>query len=133
MSTILVLDDDRIFLRLVVEALEKHGHRVLSASRAAEADRLLQAEDPDLLLVDGLLPDITGVQWVEKIRAAGRQTQVLLITSFWKSMRAFAVAAAELGPIRLLHKPLEPEEVAERVDAALADAARTPPHRTRRR
>jgi DNA-binding response OmpR family regulator len=132
MSTILVLDDDRVFLRLVVEALEKRGHRVLPASRAAEADRLMQAEDPDLLLVDGLLPDITGVQWVEKIRAAGRQTQVLLITSFWKSMRAFAVAAAELGPIRLLHKPLEPDEVADRVDAALEDAAK-PPHRTRRK
>jgi DNA-binding response OmpR family regulator len=132
MSTILVLDDDRIFLRLVIEALEKRGHRVLPASRAAEADRLLQAEDPDLLLVDGLLPDITGVQLVEKIRASGRQTQVLLVTSFWKSMRAFAVAAAELGPIRLLRKPLEPEEVADRVDAALADATGTP-HRTRQR
>ncbi|HEY6912614.1 MAG TPA: response regulator [Myxococcales bacterium] len=132
MSTILVLDDDRIFLRLVVEALEKRGHRVLQASRASDADRLLQAEDPDLLVVDGLLPDITGVQWVEKIRAAGRETQVLLITSFWKSMRAFAVAAAELRPIRLLHKPLEPDEVADRVDAALAEHAKAP-HRTRRK
>jgi DNA-binding response OmpR family regulator len=94
----------------------------------------IQAEDPDLLLVDGLLPDITGVQWVEKIRAAGRDTQVLLITSFWKSMRAFAVAAAELRPIRLLHKPLEPDEVADRVEAALADAAKAPqPQRTRRK
>ena len=132
MSTILVLDDDRIFLRLVAEALEKRGHRVLQAGRASDADRLMHAEDPELLLVDGLLPDITGVQWVEKIRAEGRQTQVLLITSFWKSMRAFAVAAAELGPIRLIHKPLEPEEVADRVEAALADAVKAP-HRTRRK
>lgn len=132
MSTILVLDDDRIFLRLVAEALEKRGHRVLQASRASDADRLLEAEDPDLLVVDGLLPDITGVQWVEKIRAAGRGMQVLLITSFWKSMRAFAVAAAELGPIRLLHKPLEPDEVADRVNAALEEAAK-PPHRARRK
>jgi two-component system, OmpR family, phosphate regulon response regulator PhoB len=132
MSTILVLDDDRIFLRLVTEALEKRGHRVLQASRASDADRLLQSEEPDLLLVDGLLPDITGVQWVEKIRAAGRETQVLLITSFWKSMRAFAVAAAELRPIRLLHKPLEPDEVANRVEAALEEPAKAP-QRTRRK
>src|SRR5207248_6777949 len=63
MSTILVLDDDRIFRRLVVEALEQRGHRVLQAGRAAEADLLLEEEHADLLLVDGLLPDITAVQW----------------------------------------------------------------------
>jgi two-component system phosphate regulon response regulator PhoB len=132
MTTILVLEDDRVFLRLVVEALEKRGHRVLQATRAADADRLLQGEDPDLLVVDGLLPDITGVQWVEKIRAEGRKTQVLLITSFWKSMRAFAVAAAELRPIRLIHKPLEPDDLADRVATALEEAAK-PQQRSRRK
>jgi two-component system, OmpR family, phosphate regulon response regulator PhoB len=132
MSTILVLEDDRVFLRLVVEALEKRGHRVLQATRASDADRLLHGEDPELLVVDGLLPDITGVQWVEKIRAEGRKTQVLLITSFWKSMRAFAVAAAELRPIRLIHKPLEPDDLADRVTTALEEAAK-PPQRSRRK
>ena len=119
MSTILVLDDDRIFRRLVVEVLEGRGHRVLQAGRAAEADRLLEEEHADLLLVDGLLPDITGVQWIEKLRGAGRQTQVLLITSFWKSMRDFAIAARKLGAIEMVRKPVEPDEVANRVEAAL--------------
>jgi two-component system phosphate regulon response regulator PhoB len=119
MFTILLLDDDRIFRRLVVEVLEQRGHRVLQAGRAAEADRLLEEEHADLLLVDGLLPDITGVQWIEKLRRAGRQTQVLLITSFWKSMRDFAVAAKSLGSIEMVRKPVEPEELADRVDTAL--------------
>jgi len=122
MSTILVLDDDRIFRRLVVEALEGRGHRVLEAGRAAEADRILEEEHADLLLVDGLLPDITGVQWIEKLRGAGRQTQVLLITSFWKSMRDFAIAARKLGAIEMVRKPVEPDEVANRVEAALGVA-----------
>jgi len=119
MSTILVLDDDRIFRRLVVEVLEQRGHRVLQAGRAAEADRILEEEHADLLLVDGLLPDITGVQWIEKLREGGRQTRVLLITSFWKSMRDFAVAARKLGAIEMVRKPVEPDEVADRVEAAL--------------
>jgi len=119
MSTILLLDDDRIFRRLVVEVLEERGHRVLQAGRAAEADRLLEEEQADLLLVDGLLPDITGVQWIEKLRRAGRQTQVLLITSFWKSMRDFAIAAKTLGAIEMVRKPVEPQELADRVDTAL--------------
>ncbi|HZX66646.1 MAG TPA: response regulator [Myxococcales bacterium] len=120
MSTILVLDDDRIFRRLVVEALEQRGHRVLQAGRAADADRLLEDDHADLLLVDGLLPDITGVQWIEKLREAGRQTQVLLITSFWKSMRDFAIAARKLGAIEMVRKPVEPDELADRVEAALS-------------
>ena len=119
MSTILVLDDDRIFRRLVVEVLEGRGHRVLQAGRAAEADRILEEDHADLLLVDGLLPDITGVQWIEKLRESGRQTQVLLVTSFWKSMRDFAIAARKLGSIEMVRKPVEPDEVADRVEAAL--------------
>ena len=119
MSTILVLDDDRIFRRLVVEVLEQRGHRVLQAGRAAEADRLLEEEHADLLLVDGLLPDITGVQWIEKLREAGRHTQVVLITSFWKSMRDFAIAARRLGSIEMVRKPVEADELANRVEAAL--------------
>jgi DNA-binding response OmpR family regulator len=125
MSTILVLDDDRIFRRLVVEALEQRGHRVLQAGRAADADRLLEDEHADLLLVDGLLPDITGVQWIEKLRDAGRQTQVLLITSFWKSMRDFAIAARRLGQVEMVRKPVEPGDLADRVEAALGVPPRT--------
>ena len=125
MSTILVLDDDRIFRRLVVETLEQRGHRVLQAGRAADADRLLEEEHADLLLVDGLLPDITGVQWIEKLRSAGRQTQVLLSTSFWKSMRDFAVAARKLGAIEMVRKPVEADELADRVEAALGVPGRS--------
>src|SRR5438067_4199508 len=119
MSTILVLDVDRIFRQLVVEVLEQREHRVLEAGRAAEADRLLEEDHADLLLVDGLLPDITGVQWIEKLRGTGRQTQVLLITSFWKSMRDFAIAARKLGSIEMVRKPVEADELANRVEAAL--------------
>ena len=125
MSTILVLDDDRIFRRLIVETLEQRGHRVLQAGRAADADRILEEEHADLLLVDGLLPDITGVQWIEKLRNEGRQTQVLLITSFWKSMRDFAIAARKLGAIEMVRKPVEADELADRVEAALGGPGRS--------
>lgn len=121
MGTILILDDDRVFRRLVVDALEKRGHRVLQAGRAAEADALLEAESPDLLLVDGLLPDMTGVQWLEKQRRAGRGTPVLFVTSFWKSMRDFEMVTQRLGATQLLRKPVVAAQVAERVEALLSE------------
>jgi DNA-binding response OmpR family regulator len=120
MSTILVIDDDRIFRRLLVDALEKRGHRVLQAGRGSEADVVLDAEKPDLLLVDGLLPDTTGIQWLEKQRSVGRAMPVLFVTSFFKSMRDFERVTKALGKIQLLRKPVPPDLVVDRVDAILA-------------
>jgi two-component system phosphate regulon response regulator PhoB len=119
MHTILILDDDRVFRRLVVEALQKRGHRVLEAGRARQADLLLSSEQPDLLLVDGLLPDTTGVDWIKKLRRAGRATPVLFVTSFWKSMRDFELVTNTLGATQLLRKPALPDEIADRVDSLL--------------
>ena len=124
MSTVLVLDDDIIFRRLVVVALEKRGHRVLAVGRAAEADLLLTKEMPDLLVVDGLLPDTTGVAWLEKQRRAGRTTPVLFVTSFWKSMRDLDTVTKKLGATELLGKPVEPASLADRVDVMLGRSPR---------
>ncbi len=122
MRTILILDDDKVFRRLVVDALQKRGHRVLEAGRSAEADALLKTEKADLLLVDGLLPDTTGAQWLEKKRKAGLATPVLFVTSFWKSMRDFEQVTRQLGATQLLRKPVVAEQVADRVDALLEEA-----------
>jgi two-component system, OmpR family, phosphate regulon response regulator PhoB len=119
MRTILILDDDRVFRRLLVDALQKRGHRVLEAGRAAEADLLLSSEQPDLLLVDGLLPDTTGVEWIKKLRGAGRATPVLFVTSFWKSMRDFEIVTRTLGATQLIRKTALPKEIADRVDSLL--------------
>jgi DNA-binding response OmpR family regulator len=119
MSTVLILDDDRVFRRLLVDSLEKRGHRVLQAGRASEADALLDTENPDLLLVDGLLPDTTGVQWIEKLRRLGRTTPVLFVTSFWKTMKDFELVTKTLGSTHLVRKPAEATQVADRVDALL--------------
>ncbi|GAC1536466.1 MAG: hypothetical protein NVS2B9_02260 [Myxococcales bacterium] len=121
MSTILILDDDRVFRRLVVDALEKRGHRVLQAGRAAEADALLESESPDLLVIDGLLPDTTGAEWLEKQRRAGRGAPVLFVTSFWKSMRDFEVVTRRLGATQLLRKPVVAAQVADRIEALLSE------------
>jgi len=102
-----------------VDALQKRGHRVLEAGRAAEADLLLSSEQPDLLLVDGLLPDTTGVEWIKKLRGAGRATPVLFVTSFWKSMRDFEIVTRTLGATQLIRKTALPKEIADRVDSLL--------------
>jgi DNA-binding response OmpR family regulator len=120
MSTILLLDDDRIFRRLVQAALEPRGYRVLEAGRGSDADRLLAAETPDLVVLDGLLPDTTGVAWLAKCRQAGRVWPVLFVTSFWKTLREFHLVTRTLGAVDLLRKPIEPQALVARLEAVLA-------------
>jgi two-component system OmpR family response regulator len=120
MSTVLILDDDQIFRRLMVHELEIRGHRVLQAGRASEADRLVKTERPDFLLVDGLLPDATGVAWIESQRRTGWSTPALFVTSFWKRLKDFQALSTQLGATWLLQKPVAPAAVADQVEALLA-------------
>lgn len=119
MSTILIIDDDRIFRRLVVDALEKRGHHVLQAARGSEADTLLVSNKADLFLVDGLLPDMTGLQWLEKLRKTGIAAPALFVTSFWKSEPDFELVTQQLGATQLLRKPVTAERVADQVGVML--------------
>lgn len=120
MSTILIIDDDRIFRRLVVAALEKRGHHVLQAARGSEADALLISNSADLFLVDGLLPDMTGLQWLEKQRGAGKATPALFVTSFWKTEPDFEAVTRQLGATKLLRKPVTADLVANEVSTLLS-------------
>ena len=60
------------------------------------------------------------MDWIKKLRRAGRATPVLFVTSFWKSMRDFELVVTNtLGATQLLQKPALPAEIADRVDSLL--------------
>lgn len=120
MRTVLLVDDDRGFRRLLQAILEKQGYRVLQAGRGAEADAILASETPDLVVLDGLLPDTTGVDWLARLRGTGAAWPVLFVTSFWKSLREFNLVTKTLGAVDLLRKPIEPAAVVARLEKALS-------------
>ena len=59
------------------------------------------------------------MDWIKKLRRAGRATPVFFVTSFWKSMRDFELVTNTLGATQLLRKPALPAEIADRVDSLL--------------
>jgi two-component system response regulator VicR len=69
-GTILVADDDDTILGLVAYLLEDEGYRVLRASDGAEALACAQREAPDLVLTDIMMPRMTGVELLARLRAA---------------------------------------------------------------
>ncbi len=110
--TVLLLDDDAQFRALMVPALESRGLRVLEASKGRVARELLAHRQPDLVIVDGLLPDTNGVAWIEEARGAGFETPMLFVSAFFKDLSSYRKLTGELGVARVMHKPVQPESLA---------------------
>jgi two-component system NtrC family response regulator len=79
-AKILVVDDDELIRELLTDAVGRHGHTALCASTLAEARRLLAREEPDLVYMDVRLPDGSGINALEEMRASKSTPEVIIIT-----------------------------------------------------
>ncbi|MBY0548424.1 MAG: response regulator transcription factor [Candidatus Obscuribacterales bacterium] len=80
MSKILIVDDDKSLLASVDEVLAGHGYLVDKAEDPRLADEMLKASPYDLLILDWNLPQMTGIEFLKRIRTAGIQSPVLMLT-----------------------------------------------------
>ena len=80
MSNILIVDDDNVFVETTCKILHKLGHRTAVASSVAEARGQLAQSYYDLLMLDIMLPDGSGIQVLEACTEAQRQAQIALVT-----------------------------------------------------
>ena len=80
--TILVVDDDADLRRGLRALLEARGLEVVEAATIRQADVLAQLYEPATLLVDGILPDGNGVEWISMLRSEGREANVVFMSSF---------------------------------------------------
>jgi len=119
-ATILVVDDRAPDRELLVYLLDHAGYRVIEAADGAEALRLAQAECPDLVISDVLLPEMDGYEFVRQLRSrpsiAG--TTVIFYTAVFNEQEARNLAR-DLGVTQLLTKPTAPEKILEIVSQML--------------
>ncbi len=80
MAKILVVDDDELIRELLADAVGRHGHTALCAGTLAEARGILAREEPDLVYLDVRLPDGSGINALEDIRASKSEPEVIIIT-----------------------------------------------------
>jgi len=80
MASILVVDDDELFRELLSSAVERHGHQPRPAATLAEARRLLNDGGVDLAYLDVRLPDGSGIEALESIRATADPPEVIIVT-----------------------------------------------------
>lgn len=115
-TKILVADDDRNICELLRIYLEKEGYTVTLAGDGEEAILKFESEEPDILLLDVMMPRLDGWQVCREIRKKS-ECPIIMITA--KGETFDKVLGLELGADDYVVKPFEPKEIVARVKAVL--------------
>jgi two-component system phosphate regulon response regulator PhoB len=118
-SRILAVDDEPDLLELVRMGLDAAGYEVETATTGAAALERLRAAPPDLVLLDLMLPDLSGTELCKRIRADARLAELPVIMLTAKGEEVDRVVGFELGADDYVTKPFSPRELALRVRAVL--------------
>jgi DNA-binding response OmpR family regulator len=116
MKTILVVDDERNIIELVRLYLEKDGYAVIAAHDGREALILAERHDPDLVVLDLMLPELDGREVTRELRRRG-DVPILMLTARGDDLDR--IIGLEMGADDYLVKPFNPRELVARVRAIL--------------
>jgi DNA-binding response OmpR family regulator len=117
LQKVLIADDSRVFRALVVEVLKEHGLEVLEAANGREALDLLLNQRPQLVILDALMPLLSGFDVITKLRekASDYRPVVFMVTAVYKSRRWHTEARQTYQVEEYLEKPLEPADLLKAV------------------
>lgn len=114
---ILVVDDEETLVRLITYNLTKEGFTTVTAYDGNEAESLIARENPDLILLDLMLPGKDGIQICSDLRRQNNKTPIIMLTA--KGEEIDRVLGLELGADDYVTKPFSVRELIARVKAVL--------------
>lgn len=126
-AEVLVVEDESHLRQVVVAYLERDGFSVRSAPDGRAALAEMAVRRPDAVVLDLMLPGMTGIEVLRHLRDAGDPVPVIVMSA--RSGEADRVAGLELGADDYLPKPASPRELAARVRAVLRRSRRDGPAR----
>lgn len=118
-ARILVVEDEPAIQELIAANLVRAGHHVLNAADAETAQRLVREALPDLILVDWMLPGMSGLELARRLRADERTRGVPLIMLTARGQEHDKVQGLEAGADDYVTKPFSPRELMARIKAVL--------------
>jgi two-component system phosphate regulon response regulator PhoB len=119
MTTILVVDDEPDIREVIRFALEEADFRVVEASHADDARRLLTAESPDLVLLDWMLPGRSGLELAQQLKQSPKTRAVPIIMVSARGEEEDRIRGLDTGADDYIAKPFSPREMVARVNAVL--------------
>jgi len=121
MQTVLAVDDDESVLRLMEHILATRKYRVLTARAGREALAKVREAMPDLVILDGMLPEVHGFEICRQLKTSERfrHIPVILVSAVHTGWRFAADVKEKYGADDYLEKPFEPAELLRRVESWL--------------
>lgn len=116
-ESILIVEDEEKILRLLELELEYEGYEITKAKDGLEALDMYRSKNWDLMLLDVMLPGISGIELLRRIRTHDTRTPIILLTA--KSSVEDKVSGLDLGANDYITKPFQIEELLARIRAAL--------------
>jgi DNA-binding response OmpR family regulator len=123
-KTILVVDDEKRLVSLVESYLIQEGYRVVTAHNGVEALTVARREEPDLIVLDVMMPEMDGYEFMRTHRAE-KDTPIILLTARVDDDEK--VIGLEVGADDYITKPFRPRELVARVRAVLRRAGEKEP------
>ena len=120
--TLVAIDDDPRALELIAEGLEQDGLEILTVSDPEDGLRLVLRRRPQIVLLDLLMPKLSGMELLERIVEAAPETDVILITANYSTESA--VEAIRKGAGDYLTKPISLDLLNDRIGKLIEDARR---------
>jgi DNA-binding NtrC family response regulator len=112
---ILVLDDEISLAELIAQRLESRGHKAVTAYRGGEAAAMIRTHQPDAMLCDQFLPDVSGIQLLQRIRQESPALPVIMMTG--ALTESLEESAREAGVEAVLEKPVDFKVLSGLLDA----------------
>lgn len=119
MKNIVIAEDDKALLPMITYNLEKSGFNVRSALTGEETLLLIKEEKPDLLLLDWMMPNLSGIEVCKQIRASKTTKKLPIIILTAKGEDEDKVMGLESGADDYIVKPFSPSELTARIKALI--------------
>jgi DNA-binding NtrC family response regulator len=120
--TLLAIDDDPASLELVSDALEQMSLQILTATDPQSGLEIVRARRPEIVLLDLLMPGVSGMELLEKIVSIAPEAEVILVTGHYSTDSA--VEAIRKGASDYITKPLSVSNLRDRIGTLVKEAQR---------
>lgn len=126
-GTILVVEDEPAVREMLVFALERAGFVIMAAGDAAQAQTMMAQCTPDLMLIDWMMPGLSGIDFTKRLKngEASRRIPIIMLTA--RSDEMDKVRGFDVGADDYVTKPFSPRELVARIKAVLRRAAPASP------
>lgn len=121
MGTILLVDDEPTVLKLCNQILNLGGYTVLQAAGGEEALRLLlNHSEPDLALLDVIMPQMNGIELARRLQATYPHIKIVLMSGY--GPREVARVAGAENPYRIIWKPFKAQSLLQMIDNVMSES-----------